>query len=375
VSVTTANVTTANITNAVIGTANVTTANVGTLTLTNALGTASGGTGLTSFTSGGVVYASSGSALTTGSALTWDGSTFYVKPTGAQFVTGATFAKIENLSGASASFIMADTTDSATIKNIASSLAFINSGTEGMRLTSTGLGIGLGGSSPGNRLHVQGSGDVARFTNGSNSAYFALDSSGFTLFTGAGQTGNGLYAKASDNSLQLWTNSSAKVYLDSSGNLLVGQTGQGPANSYSMCYGVGNTGGLDLSHISGSASGTMYARFNYNATTIGSITQSGTAAVLYNVTSDQRLKENIQDADSASSLIDSLQVRKFDWKTDNTHQRYGFVAQEIVSVAPEAVHQPADPDEMMAVDYSKLVPMLVKEIQSLRIRIAQLEAK
>jgi len=29
---------------------------------------------------------------------------------------------------------------------------------------------------------------------------------------------------------------------------------------------------------------------------------------------------------------------------------------------------------MMAVDYSKLVPMLVKEIQSLRVRVAQLES-
>jgi len=30
---------------------------------------------------------------------------------------------------------------------------------------------------------------------------------------------------------------------------------------------------------------------------------------------------------------------------------------------------------MMGVDYSKLVPMLVKEIQSLRSRVAELEAK
>jgi len=41
----------------------------------------------------------------------------------------------------------------------------------------------------------------------------------------------------------------------------------------------------------------------------------------------------------------------------------------LVNVAPEAVHQPADPEEMMAVDYSKLVPMLVKEIQDLRARL------
>jgi hypothetical protein len=51
------------------------------------------------------------------------------------------------------------------------------------------------------------------------------------------------------------------------------------------------------------------------------------------------------------------------------------VAQELVTVAPEAVHQPADPEEMMAVDYSKLVPMLVKEIQSLRKRLTALEGK
>ena len=42
--------------------------------ITGTLATTNGGTGLTSFTSGGVVYASSTSALTTGSALQFDGS-------------------------------------------------------------------------------------------------------------------------------------------------------------------------------------------------------------------------------------------------------------------------------------------------------------
>jgi len=32
-------------------------------------------------------------------------------------------------------------------------------------------------------------------------------------------------------------------------------------------------------------------------------------------------------------------------------------------------------DDMWAVDYSKLVPMLVKEIQDLRKRVSELEAK
>ena len=66
--------------------------------------------------------------------------------------------------------------------------------------------------------------------------------------------------------------------------------------------------------------------------------------------------------------------RKFDWIADGSHQDYGMVAQELQTVAPEAVSAPEDPEEMMGVDYSKLVPMLVKEIQSLRARVAQLES-
>ena len=52
------------------------TATTGAVTLAGTLATTNGGTGLTSFTSGGVVFASSSSALATGSALTFDGTTF-----------------------------------------------------------------------------------------------------------------------------------------------------------------------------------------------------------------------------------------------------------------------------------------------------------
>ena len=51
-----------------------------------------------------------------------------------------------------------------------------------------------------------------------------------------------------------------------------------------------------------------------------------------------------------------------------------MVAQELQAVAPEAVSVPEDPEKMMGVDYSKLVPMMLKEIQSLRARIAALES-
>jgi hypothetical protein len=50
-----------------------------------------------------------------------------------------------------------------------------------------------------------------------------------------------------------------------------------------------------------------------------------------------------------------------------------MIAQELLEIAPIAVDAPDDPSEMMGIDYSKLVPMLVKEIQSLRARVQQLE--
>ena len=160
--------------------------------------------------------------------------------------------------------------------------------------------------------------------------------------------------------------------LDASGNLLVGTTSTGPVNANAITIEPANSR-IRVAHSS-TANGTPYIQFDYNGTNIGSITQSTTTSVLYNVTSDQRLKENIADAPEFGGVIDSIQVRQYDWKSDGSHQRYGFIAQELVTVAPEAVHQPADPEEMMAVDYSKLVPMLVKEIQSLRKRLAALEA-
>jgi hypothetical protein len=52
-----------------------------------------------------------------------------------------------------------------------------------------------------------------------------------------------------------------------------------------------------------------------------------------------------------------------------------MVAQELVEVAPYAVYQPLKPEEMMAVDYSKLVPMMIKEIQDLKARLTALESK
>jgi hypothetical protein len=234
--------------------------------------------------------------------------------------------------------------------------------TQAMTLDARG-NLGVGSTNP----SVTGYGKAVRLQGSGNAAYEVTDGTVTTVLLATGGA-SGVVRTDSNHPLVFGTNGTERARIDSSGNFFVGATALTSDANY-FAYSPGNTF-ADFGHSSGVASTTPYTRFLYAAGVIGSITQAGTTGVLYNITSDQRLKENIQDADSASSLIDSLQVRKFDWKADGNHQRYGFIAQELVTVAPEAVHQPADTEEMMAVDYSKLVPMLVKEIQSLRQRLS-----
>ena len=162
-----------------------------------------------------------------------------------------------------------------------------------------------------------------------------------------------------------------RARIDSSGNLLVGTTSQ--------IYGAaGNVQSFGSSNFvaggnSGSATCTALRMINNNSgVTVGTITYDASSTA-YNTSSDARLKHDIVDAPDAADLIDAIKVRSFKWNADNSEQRYGMVAQELLEVAPEAVSVPADEDQMMGVDYSKLVPMLIKEVQSLRARVAQLE--
>lgn len=107
---------------------------------------------------------------------------------------------------------------------------------------------------------------------------------------------------------------------------------------------------------------------------VGWIGTSG-SATSFNTSSDARLKENVAPAEPSGSIIDAIQVRQFDWILDGKHVRYGSIAQELVQVYPEAVALPPEgvADAMLGVDYSTIVPLLIKEIQDLRARVAFLE--
>ena len=196
------------------------------------------------------------------------------------------------------------------------------------------------------------------------------------------------------NTMGFYINNSQKAIFKSDGDLLLGTTSSGSYSAKLRVAGImestgirvtsnanlflsaGNYGsaGIELrSFTSFSGSTQKIMKFaNSVGTEFGSITISS-ASTSFNTSSDERLKENIRDADDAGAKIDAIKIRQFDWKISGEHQDYGFVAQELLPVAPEAVSEGYTADDMMSVDYSKLVPTLVKEIQSLRRRVEELE--
>jgi len=369
------------------GTVGATTANTGNFTTltTSSTVTLNGGT------ANGVAYLNGSKVLTSGSALTFNGTSFGVGSssygdagsiTASIGVPATTTGGLQLWSTTSATHSVQfgdGTTGSDTYRGYVEyahngdSMQFATAATERAKITSGGnLLVGLSSASLGTRLEVKSS-------NSQLAGFISSDANG-TSYEVRGSSGKishyATYATSAIDCYHAWFTTASSgaqtqaVTLDADGWLYLGTTSTSTAGNAIVAYSNTVAGQFSIGHANGTSSGNSYAGFQYNGSTIGSITQSGTTAVLYNLTSDQRLKENIQDADSASSLIDAIQVRQFNWKTDQTHQRYGFIAQELVTVAPEAVHQPNDTKEMMAVDYSKLVPMLVKEIQSLRQRLS-----
>jgi len=333
-------------------------------------------------TANGVAYLNGSKVLTTGSAMTFDGNNLSI---GANGQVGSRLTVIAN--GAMATFNTGAAADgrieyayngtnifytgvnSASLMMLMArsgvELGFGANNSEQMRLNSTGLGIGT--SSPGVKLDV-----VGTTTSGLRLRSSSGAANGFNLYNDS-STDIAYLMNFYNGSMVFGTNNTERARITSAGVFIVGDTAVVASGFAGVKFDGASYNGLGLND-SAAASGAGYIYFQSSGTTIGSITRvAATSAVAYNTTSDQRLKENIKDAAPASALIDALQVREYDWKSDGSHQRYGFIAQELVSVAPEAVHQPVDPDEMMGVDYSKLVPMLVKEIQSLRKRVAQLE--
>ena len=73
-------------------------------------------------------------------------------------------------------------------------------------------------------------------------------------------------------------------------------------------------------------------------------------------------------------MVSNIPVYDYKWK-EKESRAYGVIAHELQEVLPNAVTSKKDGEEMQAVDYSKIVPLLIKSIQELTEKVEMLESK
>ena len=265
----------------------------------------------------------------------------------------------------------------------ADTIAFSEGGVEAMRIDSSG-NVGIGTSSPGNKLHVNG--DLRTQGN-----FFLANTTGQRIYPYYASATNHNYIGAeSDGSMSFGTGTSSpaeRARIDSSGNLLVGGT-TANARIYSQGltffgYGVGSqTSGAGAALYGGWSGATLV----YTVYGDGNVVNTNNS---YGAISDAKLKENIVDATPKLEKLN--QVRVVNYNIIGSEQKQlGVIAQELEQIFPGMIEESPDRDAegndlgttTKSVKYSVFVPMLIKAmqeqqaiIQSLTARIEALEGK
>ena len=285
--------------------------------------------------------------------------------------------------------INATTTNGVVIQpdNSGSLQLATNSGTTAVTID-TSQNVGIGTTSPSVRLHLKGASfaNAIRWeeTGGSNNFYAGpIDSSG----------NFGLDNNSTSGYTRFVTNSTERMRIDSSGNVLVGTTtsidvasgSTDGATIYPDSLQISRNGGTPLLMRRRSSNGEMVA-FRRDTTFVGSISVT-TTATAYNTSSDYRLKENIQPLQNALDVVAQLNPVNYTWKSDGSDGQ-GFIAHELQAVVPDCVTGEKDGVDAegnpvyQGVDTSFLVATLTAAIQEqqtiindLKARIETLEAK
>jgi hypothetical protein len=259
-------------------------------------------------------------------------------------------------------------------------LVFTN-GLERMRIDSAG-NVGIGTSSPGARLHVQGNEIIV--DNGANGRLtFATNDSSANRILSTTQS-FGAYRPleyfATEHRFTNGTTERARI--DSSGNLLVGKTS---TDDSVQGTNINSNGSVEFTSAN---SGTQYPVTFYRAgstSAVGFISTSTLNTTTYSTSSDYRLKEDVRPMQGALAKLQLLKPVTYKWKVDGSDGQ-GFIAHELQEVVPECVtgeKDAVDADgkpQYQGIDTSFLVATLtaalqeaVAEINSLKTRIEALE--
>ena len=267
--------------------------------------------------------------------------------------------------------------------------------------------LGIGTSSPANTLHVEKSGStVATFRTSNNNSVGGIELAG----KNSGGTAAPFYLQAGTSSELLFLQGSGateRMRIDSSGNLLVGNTSYNSTNNGILCSANGRlyatVDGFEPAQFNRRTSNGNIVTFQKDAVTVGSISVTGSATA-YNTSSDYRLKTDVQPMVNATERLKALKPVNFEWISSGERVD-GFLAHELQEVIPEAATGTKDamrteeyevtpavlddngnvvteavmgerevPD-YQGIDQSKLVPLLVATIQEQQAAIEALTAR
>ena len=216
-----------------------------------------------------------------------------------------------------------------------------------------------------------------------------------TINSGSGTIGGWTVnpTSLSAGSTALYNNGAVTIgnfVLDTAGNL---DAGQGEFNATIQSQGtlrVVRSGWWSASGGGGRGISLVGFRNSDNETVVGTVQFTNTFAnVSYNTSSDIRLKTIVDKPMDALEKILKITPRNYYWNEEAdpiTWERlvpdkktidYGFIAQELYEVFPQMVAVGGDDPktEPWQIDYSRITPLLVKAIQELSAKVANLESK
>jgi hypothetical protein len=173
------------------------------------------------------------------------------------------------------------------------------------------------------------------------------------------------------SNLRFW-NTTERMRITSGGTVLIGKTSSDATVSGCELSSTGavftrNDDALLVNRQGSDGAAITIRRSN---TTVGTISVT-TTATAYNTSSDYRLKQDLKEY-IGLDLISAIKTYNYEWKTDST-RAYGVLAHELQEVLPQAVYGEKDAEEMQGVDYSKLVPIMIKAIQEQQAQIEELK--
>lgn len=100
---------------------------------------------------------------------------------------------------------------------------------------------------------------------------------------------------------------------------------------------------------------------------------TATQDVIAYYSSDKRLKNNLNTICNTQSIVNSLTGYSFDWNEESGREGHdlGVIAQDVQEVLPDIVHE--RDNGYLAVDYIKLIPVLIEEVKRLNNEVEKLK--